>query len=74
MLILSKKRIMLALCVMCIILYTFSLKNTNNINENGRLNKITEKNSQTVSATLSDKVVIVDAGHGSPDEGADLLH
>lgn len=50
------------MCMIFISLYAFSFKiaNENVIGE--------EKTTATVSMPVSDKVVIVDAGHGSPDE------
>ena len=62
MLILKKKRIIIMMCMIFISLYAFSFKiaNENVIGE--------EKTTATVSMPVSDKVVIVDAGHGSPDE------
>ena len=63
MLILSKKRIAVMLCLVFISLYAFSFKipnDSNNINQT----------IQTVSLPVSGRTVIVDAGHGTPDEGA----
>ena len=70
MLILSKKRITIILCMICLSLYAFSFKIANNM---GSADQI-EKTVETVATPVSNKVVIVDAGHGTPDEGADLLH
>ena len=70
MLILSKKRITIMLCIICVSLYAFSFKIANNM---GSVDQI-EKTVETVATPVSNKVVIVDAGHGTPDEGADLLH
>ena len=64
MLILSKKRIILIMCMICVSLYAFSFKIANNT-------AIEEKTVETVATSVSNKVVIVDAGHGSPDEGAE---
>ena len=64
MLILSRKRILLMLCMICLSLYAFSFKIA--IKENETV--------QTVATTSSNKVIIVDAGHGTPDEGVSLLH
>lgn len=64
MLVLSKKRIMIMVCMLCVPLYAFSFKIANNVEgiEN------TEKTVQTVATPVSNKIVIVDAGHGTPDE------
>ena len=67
MLILTKKRITIVLCMLCVSLYAFSFKISNNmININKK-----EKTAETVATPVSNKVVIVDAGHGTPDEGAE---
>lgn len=71
MLILSKKRITLMLCMIFVSLYAFSFKIANNstnlIEDSGRT-------VETVATPVSNKVIIVDAGHGTPDEGVSLLH
>lgn len=58
MLVLSRRRILLMLCMTCLSLYAFSFKRT--IKENQTV--------QTVALPSSNKIVIVDAGHGTPDE------
>ena len=65
MLILKRKRIIVMMCMIFISLYAFSFKIAN---EDIILNK---KTVQTVSTPVTDRVVIVDAGHGTPDEGAE---
>ena len=67
MLILSKKRITIMLCLVFVSLYAFSFKIANNT-------AVAEKTVQTVATPVSNRVVIVDAGHGTPDEGVSLLH
>ncbi len=64
MLILSKKRIILIMCMICVSLYAFSFKIANKGEDFGT----TYKTTQTVATPVSNKVVIVDAGHGTPDE------
>ena len=68
MLILKRKRIIVMMCMIFISLYAFSFKIAN---EDIMLNK---KTIETVSTPVTNKIIIVDAGHGTPDEGADLLH
>ena len=68
MLILSKKRILIMTCLIFVSLYAFSFKIANNITQNDSMEKIVE----TVATPVSNKVVIVDAGHGTPDEGVSL--
>ena len=67
MLILSKKRIIIMTCLIFVSLYAFSFKIANNITNIDS----TEKTIETVATPVSNKVVIVDAGHGTPDEGAE---
>ena len=71
MLILSKKRITLMLCMVFVSLYAFSFKIANNMMGDNTLNGSIGRTVQTVSTPVSNKVVIVDAGHGTPDEGAE---
>ena len=70
MLILSKKRITVMLCIIFISLYAFTYRVINN-NSTQIQNMQLEKTVETVSTPVSNKVVIVDAGHGTPDEGAE---
>ena len=65
MLILKRKRIIMMMCMICVSLYAFSFK----IASNNLVKE--EKTVQTVSTPVTDRVVIVDAGHGTPDEGAE---
>ena len=65
MLILSKKKILTILLGVFVFLFAISFIITDNDLENGK--EIIE----TVSTPVSNKVVIVDAGHGTPDEGAE---
>ena len=70
MLILSKKRIIIMTCLIFVSLYAFSFKIANNITNIDS----TEKTIETVATPVSNKVVIVDAGHCTPDEGVNLLY
>lgn len=67
MLILKRKRIIIMMCMIFVSLYAFSFKIANE-------NVVEEETRETVSTPVSNRVVIVDAGHGSPDEGVSLLH
>lgn len=62
MIVLEKKRILvtigIALCAMFV--FTIQMANTNK-----NLNTI-----QTVALPVSNKTIVIDAGHGVPDEGA----
>ena len=60
MIVLSKKRIMIVASVIMVALFTFVIQtNTKNTNV-----------VQTVALPVSNKVIVWDAGHGKPDEGA----
>ena len=68
MFILGKKRLITIMCMIFVSLYAFSFKIAN---EDIMLNK---KTVETVSTPVTNKIIIVDAGHGSPDEGAESLN
>ena len=68
MFILGKKRLITMMCMIFVSLYAFSFKIAN---EDIMLNK---KTVETVSTPVTNKIIIVDAGHGTPDEGVSLLH
>lgn len=59
MIILSKKRIAFLSSMILIAIITFSF-----------FTKEEERSIQTVALPVSDKVIVIDAGHGVPDEGA----
>ena len=60
MIILSKKRIMIVASIIMVALFVFAIQtNTKNTNV-----------VQTVALPVSNKVIVLDAGHGKPDEGA----
>ncbi len=65
MFILGKKRLIIMTSIIFVSLYAFSFKIANQNFTNA------EKTSQTVALPVTNKVIIVDAGHGSPDEGAE---
>ena len=70
MLVISKKRIQVILSCLIMGLFAFSFQVAENNN-----NAIEPKNIVETTATpVSGKVVVIDAGHGVPDEGAFLLH
>ena len=60
MIVLHKKRLILIGSLLCLSLTTFSLKSA----------FIKPKVIETVSLPVSNKVIVLDAGHGVPDEGA----
>ena len=60
MIIISKKRIAIisGIILLAVFAFTFQTANLNNT-------------VQTVSLPVSNKVIVLDAGHGKPDEGAE---
>ena len=63
MLVISKKRILFIISVVCVSLLAFSFKIAKN-----DLNNIT---TETVALPVSNKVIVLDAGHGGEDGGAE---
>lgn len=60
MIILNKKRILLMTTLIAISIFAFTIQ-TAQINETV----------QTVALPVSNKTIVIDAGHGKPDEGAE---
>lgn len=58
MIILRKKRLILIASLLCCLLTLFSLKNS----------FINPETVETVNLPVSNKVIVLDAGHGVPDE------
>ena len=71
MMIIDKKRIKIILSCILIALLTFTFQVAN---QKESTNKIQEQTAQTTSTPVSGKTVVLDAGHGIPDEGVCLLH
>lgn len=67
MMVIDKKRIKIILGCILIAIFTFTFQIANQ-KENS--NKIQEQTAQTTSTPVSGKTVVLDAGHGVPDEGA----
>ena len=63
MIVLNKKRILLIGSCVFLSLFVFLLTTTNDQNQNTYIS--------TVSLPVSGKTIVVDAGHGVPDEGAE---
>lgn len=59
MIVLNKKRILIIMSVVLFATCAFTIQTA----------KI-QKTVQTVSLPVSNKVIVIDAGHGKPDEGA----
>ena len=69
MFVINQKRIKIILGFLLISLFTFSCNTIKNQNNN-TINETLE----TTATPVSNKTVILDAGHGTPDEGVSLLH
>lgn len=63
MIILNKKKIQIILLAILVSTFTFGIQTS--------LKEKKELTVQTTSTPVSDKTIIIDAGHGSPDEGAE---
>ena len=63
MVIISKKRILLVLVILGVSVLIFKITNS-----------VYKNNIETVALPVSNKVVVIDAGHGYPDEGCSLLN
>lgn len=70
MIILKKKRLVLVSLLCCLSIFTFLL--ASNVDKKTE-NETKEKSIETVSLPTTNKVIVLDAGHGVPDERSDLL-
>lgn len=70
MMVIDKKRIKIILGCILIAIFTFTFQVAN---QKENANKIQEQTAQTTSTPVSGKTVVLDAGHGVPDEGDCLL-
>lgn len=71
MLVINKKRIKIIFCCVLIGIFSFSFRIASvRKQDTYELNNVIE----TTSIPVSGKTVVVDAGHGLPDEGVSLLH
>ena len=66
MIILTKKKILYIFGIMIIFVFAYVITAYNTINSS----KKQVKTMQTVALPVDNKVIILDAGHGKPDEGA----
>lgn len=71
MVVINKKRIEIIISCVIIALFTFSIQiaNDKKIDNNGETNN-SSKIIETTATPVSGKTVVLDAGHGVPDEGA----
>ena len=63
MIVLNKKRLLAMISMICVAIFAFSFHIAKD-----------ELTVETVALPVSNKVIIIDAGHGVPDEGVSLLH
>ena len=72
MIILHKKRILVALSIVAVSIITIAMENRGGSNsfpyENEKASQFSTV--QTVALPVSNKTIVIDAGHGVPDEGA----
>lgn len=66
MVIIDRKRIRIILCCLLVSLFTFAVQTANN----KEINIKTENTVETTATPASGKTIVIDAGHGTPDEGA----
>ena len=67
MIILTKKKILYTLGVITMFIFIYTITGYNIINNS----KKEMKTIQTVALPVENKVIVIDAGHGAPDEGAE---
>ena len=60
MIVISRKRILFIASILCVSVFAFSLNTYSS-----------KKTVETVALPVSNKVIVIDAGHGKPDEGAE---
>lgn len=71
MIVFSKKRIEIIISCIIIALFVFSIQ-VSNINEKKGEQNTNQKNTiETTASPASGKTIVIDAGHGVPDEGAE---
>lgn len=70
MIVVHRKNILLCLGIIMMFAFTYIITGYNVSNSKNE-NNIDVKTVQTVALPVDNKVVIIDAGHGVPDEGAE---
>ena len=66
MIVLTKKKILYALGIIAMFIFAYTITGYNVTNSN----KKEVKTIETVALPVNNKVIVIDAGHGVPDEGA----
>ncbi len=70
MIVIHKRKILLILGIVVMFIFTYIITGYN-ISNNKVNNDMDIKTVQTVALPVDNKVIIIDAGHGVPDEGAE---
>ena len=70
MIVLHRKKILLCLGAVIMLIFTYMITGYN-VSHSKKDNIIDEDTVQTVALPVNNKVIVVDAGHGVPDEGAE---
>lgn len=74
MVVFSKKRIEIIISCVIVALFVFSIQISNNKNTKDAKNTNETKSTiETTATPASGKTIVLDAGHGVPDEGIYLL-
>lgn len=73
MLIINKKKIKIIVLgvIIALFVFTFQIAQNKENNEIKNLNEIVDNSIATTATPVSGKTVVLDAGHGVPDEGAE---
>lgn len=77
MIIINKKRIQIILSCVIVSLLVFFFQVANDkdrLEKNKDLEQQQQITVQTTATPVSGKTIVLDAGHGTPDEGVNLLH
>ncbi len=69
MVVLNKKRISIMLLIILVGIFTFSYHTADKGMEGELQSQNQEQNKYVTTTPVSNKVVVLDAGHGVPDEG-----
>lgn len=70
MIILNRKKILYIMGVVSIFIFTYMLTGYN-VSTSKNNSNIDVETVQTVALPVNSKVIVIDAGHGVPDEGAE---
>ena len=68
MIVLHRKKILLSIAIIMMFTFTYIITG---YNVNKSKNNVDTETVQTVALPVDNKIIILDAGHGVPDEGAE---